>query len=146
MQKYMRKRDFINPQQTNVRIIIYLQGPLTRYLTLRDVHALGMPGTFSPSLTSKETASYWSRHASRHVYDRYLTMGFLSDSGHVGVVMHAEMADPRWRGKSSRRSWRMRNPQFYVSDKRSIGSICYRISTPWLLSRNDASFILSMIL
>ena len=32
-------------------------GPLTRYIKLWVAHALGMPGTFSPPLTSKETAS-----------------------------------------------------------------------------------------
>ena len=33
-------------------------GPLTRFMKLRVVHAPGMmPGTFSPPLTAKETAS-----------------------------------------------------------------------------------------
>ena len=32
-------------------------GPLTRYAKLRVEHAPGMPGTFSPSPTSEETAS-----------------------------------------------------------------------------------------
>ena len=32
-------------------------GPLTRYVTLHVAHAPGMPGTFSPPPTSKETAS-----------------------------------------------------------------------------------------
>ena len=32
-------------------------GPLTRYAKLRIAHASGMPGTFSPPPTSKETAS-----------------------------------------------------------------------------------------
>ena len=30
-------------------------GPVTRYVKLRFAHAPGMPGTFSPPLTSKET-------------------------------------------------------------------------------------------
>ena len=34
--------------------------------------------------------------------------------------MHVGIADPRWRGKRSRHSWRKHNPQFYVSDKRPI--------------------------
>ena len=42
-------------------------GPLTRYIKLRVAHAPGMPETFSPPPTSKETASYRSQHASRHV-------------------------------------------------------------------------------
>ena len=32
-------------------------GPLTRYEKMQIAHALGMPGTFSPSPTSKETSS-----------------------------------------------------------------------------------------
>ena len=48
-----------------------------------------------------------SRHASRHVR-------------HTRAVIHVEIANPRWRGKRSRHSRRMRNPQFYVSDKMPI--------------------------
>ena len=36
-------------------------GPLTRYVKLRVAHVPGMPGTFSPPSTSKETASLRSR-------------------------------------------------------------------------------------
>ena len=36
---------------------LYFHGPLTRYVKLRFVRAPGMPGTFSPPLTSKENAS-----------------------------------------------------------------------------------------
>ena len=36
-------------------------GPLTRYAKLRLAHAPRIPGTFSPSLTSKETARLRSR-------------------------------------------------------------------------------------
>ena len=32
-------------------------GPFARYITLRIAHASGMPGTYSPPLTSKETTS-----------------------------------------------------------------------------------------
>ena len=35
----------------------------------------GMPETFSPPLTLKETASWLSRHVSRHVRHRHLTRG-----------------------------------------------------------------------
>ena len=83
-------------------------GPLTRYVKLLVAHAPGMPGTFSPQPTSKETASQRSRHASRHVR-------------HTRAVMHVRIANPQWRGKRSRHSRRMRNPQFYVSGKRPIG-------------------------
>ena len=58
-------------------------GPLTRYVKLRVAHAPGMPGTFSPPPTSKETASLRSRHASRHVRD-------------ARAMMHVGIANPRW--------------------------------------------------
>ena len=82
-------------------------GPLTRYVKLWAVHASGMPGTFSPPPTSKETASWRSRHASRHVRL-------------ARAVMHVGIANPRWREKRSRHSRRMRNPQFYLSVQRTI--------------------------
>ena len=34
--------------------------------------------------------------------------------------MHIGITNTRWRGKRSRYSWHMRNPQFYASDKRPI--------------------------
>ena len=46
--------------------------------------------------------------ASRHVH-------------HARAVMHVGIANPPWwRGKFFRHSWRMRNPQFFVSDKRPM--------------------------
>ena len=53
-----------------------------------------------------------SRHASRHVR-------------HARAVMHVGIAYPRCRGKHSRHSRLMRNPQFYVSGKRPIPWINY---------------------
>ena len=85
----------------------YYHGPLTRYVHLWVAHASGMPGTFSPPPISKIIASQRSRHASRHVR-------------HACAVMHVGIANPRWRGKRSRHSRRMRNPQFYVSGKRPM--------------------------
>ena len=41
----------------------------------------------------------------------------VSDPG----MMHVGIANPRWRGKCSRHSRRMRNPPFYVSGKRPMG-------------------------
>ena len=88
-------------------------GPLTRYVKLRVTHAPGMLETFSPPpRTQKETTSWLSRYASRHVREK--PMDFLSDSGHARVVIHAGIANPRLWGKRSRLS-RMRNPQFYLS-------------------------------
>ena len=77
-------------------------GPLSRYVKLRVAHAPGMPGTFSPSPTSKETTNYPACITAR-------------------AVMHPGIANPRWRGKRSRHSRRMRNPQFYISGKRPMG-------------------------
>ena len=85
--------------------IVCIYGPLTRYVNLWVAHAHGIPGTFFLSPTSKEAISWRSRHASRHVRD-------------ARVVMHVGITNPRWRGKRSRHSRRMCNPQFYVSDKR----------------------------
>ena len=82
-------------------------GPLARYAKSRVAHTAGMPGTFSPPPTSKKTASWGSRHASRHVH-------------HARAVMHDGIATPRWRGKRSRHSQRLRNLQFYVSGKRPM--------------------------
>ena len=90
-------------------------GPLTKCVKLRVVHAPGMPGTFSPPPTSKETASQGPWHASRHVR-------------HARVVMHVRMANQRWQEKRSRHSRHMRNPQFYVSGKGLIPIITYKCS------------------
>ena len=49
----------------------------------------------------------WPRHALRHVRD-------------ARAVMHVAIAYPRWRGKRSRHSRRMCNPQFYVPGKRPM--------------------------
>ena len=43
----------------------HLNGPLAKCVKLRVAHAPGIPGTFSPPQTSREPASYQSRHASR---------------------------------------------------------------------------------
>ena len=48
-------------------------------------HAPGMPGTFSPPPTSKETASQRSRHASRHVRHTCALMRCMSKSLSRGV-------------------------------------------------------------
>ena len=56
-------------------------GPFTRYVELRVAHAPGMPGTFSPPLTSKETASWRSQYASRHVHDARAVMHFVIAGG-----------------------------------------------------------------
>ena len=83
--------------------------PLTRYVKLRDTHALRTPGTvFPPSWVSDPDMHHgacvmnvpWCMPGS-------LTSGFLWS---------------RWRGKRSRHSRRMCNPQFCVSGKRRMVS------------------------
>ena len=90
-------------------------GPLSRYVTLRVEHAPGMPGTFSPPPRVSDPDMHHSTCVT-HVswcMPGSLTSGFLWS---------------RWRGKRSRHSWSMHNPQFYVSGKRPIG---------WNRSRDD---------
>ena len=41
------------------------------------------------------------------------------------LVMHVGIANPRWREKRSQHSWRMRNPQFDVSDKSPMRLISF---------------------
>ena len=84
-----------------------LHGSLARYVKLRVAHAPGMSGTFL--LTSR-----------------------VNDPGmnHGTYVTHVPWSMPGstysgflwslWRGKRSRYSRRMRNPQFYVSGKRPM--------------------------
>ena len=67
----------------------------------------GNAGNVSLPPTSKQTTSWWCWHASRHVC-------------HARALMHVGIANPRWRGKCSWHSWRMRNLQFYVSGKRPM--------------------------
>ena len=62
-----------------------MNGPLARYVKLWVAHAPGMPETFSPPPTSKETASYRSRQTSRHVRN-------------ACAVMHVGIANPWRRG------------------------------------------------
>ena len=96
-------------------------GPLTRCAKLQVAHVPGMPGTFPPPPTSKETVSWRSQHASQHVH-------------HARAVMHVGIANPRWRRKRSRHSRRMRNPQFYVSGKRPMQSYMHQPDTSLLLA------------
>ena len=82
-------------------------GPLARYVKFRVPHALGMPGTLSPPLQLSNPDMHHGTCVT-HVpwcMPGSLTSGFLWN---------------RWRGKRSRHSRRMRNPQFYVSGKRTM--------------------------
>ena len=81
-------------------------GPLARYVELW-VDAPGMPGTFSPPPRVSDPDMHHGTCVT-HVpwcMPGSLTSGFLWS---------------RWRGKRSRHSRRMRNPQFYISGKRPM--------------------------
>ena len=100
-------------------------GPLARYVKLIKsciVHALGIPGTFSPPPRVSDPDTHHGMcvtHVSRCMPES-LTNGFLWN---------------RWQGKRSRHSRCMRNAWFYVSDKRTmledlcgeVGLLCDRI-------------------
>ena len=61
-------------------------------------------------------------------------IGFFWDSGHARVVMHAEIANPRLRGKHFQHSRRMRKSQSYLSSKRPIkmySDMTYAFSKSW---------------
>ena len=90
--------------------MLTIHEPLARYVKLWVAHTPGMPGTFSPPPRFSDpdmphgtcvTHVPWCMPGS-------LTSGFLWS---------------RWRGKRSRYSWRMRNPQFCLSGKRPIVSL-----------------------
>ena len=83
-------------------------GPLARYVKLQVVHTPGMPGTFSPPLRVSNPDMY---HGTCATHVPWCMPGSLTS----GFVWR------RWRGKCSRHSRRMRNPQIYVSGKRPMG-------------------------
>ena len=106
-----------------------LHWPLTRYAKLRVAHAPGIPGTFSPPPRVSDpdmhhgtcmTQVPWRMSGS-------LTSGFLWSW---------------WRGKRSRHSRCMRNPQFCVSGKRPIEtetlfSVRMNLNNPWSFSTEE---------
>ena len=75
---------------------VVFNGPLARYVKLQVVPAPGMPGTFSPLPRISDP---------RRHHGTCVTSGFLWS---------------QWRGKRSRHSRCMRNPQFYVSGKKPM--------------------------
>ena len=101
----------------SAELIKALHGPLARYVKLRVVHAPGRPGTFSPPPRVSDP-----------------------DMHHGTCVMHVPWCMPgsltngflwsRSRGKRSRHSRRMHNPQFYVSGKRPMGVYSKKLSKP----------------
>ena len=104
----------------NMKIWLILNGPLARYVKFWVAHALGMPGTFSmpPRVSDPD----------KH-YGTCVTHVPWCMSGSLTGVFHWS----HWRGKRSRHSRRMRNPQLYVhvSGKRPMAM--YPIHVDWLL-------------
>ena len=84
-------------------------GPLASYVKLWVAHAPGMPGTFSPPPRVSDPDMH---HGTCVTHVSWCMPGSLS-SGFLWS---------RWRGERSRYSRRTRNPQFYVSGKRSMPS------------------------
>ena len=88
-------------------ILMSYHGPLARYVKLRVAHAPGMSGTFSPPPRDSDADMHHDTCV-KHVswcMPGSLTSGFLWTW---------------WQGKRSQHSRRMRNPQFYLSDKRPM--------------------------
>ena len=82
-------------------------GPLARYVKLLVAHAPGMPGTFFPPPQVSDPDMH---HGTCVTHVPWCMPGSLTTS----------FLWNRWRGKCSRHSRRMRNPQFYVSGKRPM--------------------------
>ena len=80
-------------------------GPLTRCVKLRVAHAQGMLGTFSlpPRVKNRDM-----HHGTCVTHVLWCMPGSLTSGSLWG----------RWRGKRSRHSRRMRDPHFFLSDKR----------------------------
>ena len=100
---------FLNTEmvQPKDKDLVILHGLLARYVKLRVAHAPGMPGTSSPPPRVSDPDMHHGTCVT-HVpwcIPGSLTSGFLWN---------------RWRGKRSQHSRHMRNPQFYVSGKRTI--------------------------
>ena len=87
---------------------IHPHGPLDRYVKLRVAHAPGMPGTFSPP----PRVSNPEMHHGTCVANVPCCMPGSLTSG---------IPWSRWLGKRSRHSPRLRNPYFFVADKKPMG-------------------------
>ena len=108
--KKQQKIDF--PHKGPVKLkVCPCHGPLTRYSKLRALYALGMPGTFSPPPLVSDP----DMHHGTCVTQVSWCMPGSPTSGFLWI---------RWRGKRSRHSRPMRNPQCWVSGKRPMASSC----------------------
>ena len=106
-------------------------GPLTRYMKLWDAHTPGMPTTFSLSPPISDPNMH---HGTCMTHVQRCTPGSLT-----GGFLWS-----RWRGKRSRHSVLMCNPQFHVSKNGAhgcevINMLCFSNDMIiWLLCRKDA--------
>ena len=91
--------------------ILSVNGPLVRYVKLRVAHAPGMPGSFSPPPRVSDPDMH---HGTCVTHVPWCMPGSLTSS----------FLWSRSRGKRSRHSRRMRNPQFYVI-------YIYLVRGPW---------------
>ena len=91
-------------------LLLFSREPLIRYVKVWVAHAPGRPGTFSlsPRVNDHDMHHRSMRDARTLLHLGSLTSGFLWS---------------RWRGKRSRHSRRMCNPQFYVSGTRPVAKI-----------------------
>ena len=98
-------------------------GPLTRHAKLRVAHAPRMPGSCSPPSRVSDPDMHHGTCVT-HVpwcMSESLISGFLWSQS---------------RGKSSRHSRRMRNPQFYASGKRPMALLTWRYKRQWNVALN----------
>ena len=90
-----------------VFVLIQCNAPLPWCVKLRVAHAPGMPRSFSPPPRVSDPDLH---HGTCLTHVPWCMPGSLTNGFLWG----------RWRGKRPRYSRRMRNPQFYVSDKRPM--------------------------
>ena len=84
-------------------------GLLAWYLVLRVAHAPGMPGMFSPPPQVSDP-------------DMHHGTGLKHVTWCMPGSLFSGFPWSRWRGKRSRHSRRMRNPQYYVSGKKPMAA------------------------
>ena len=103
---------------------IFCYGPLTRYVKLGVAHAPWMPGTFSPPPRVSDPDMH---HGTCVTHVLWCMPGSLTSG----------FPWSRWRGKRSRHSRCMRNPQFYIFGKRSmmVVFVCLHRTIPLSLTK-----------
>ena len=119
---------------THHPVLEWLHGPLTRYVKLWVAHAPGMQGTFflGHRLQRKPLVTDSGMHHVNGTCVRHVP------------VMYVRIAYPRLRGKRSRHSRHMRNPQVYVSGKRPIDRAYACVLRFIVLCRGMAPFDFTM--